>query len=766
MQAHGGVLVKRDDLYDVGGSRGGKVRTCMALALAAQAEGREGLVTAGSRHSPQVNIVATVARHLGLACRVHVPSGALTAELQAAQDAGATLVQHRPGYNTVIVARARTDAQERGWAEVPFGMEHPEAVEQTASAVASLHGHTFTRLVVPVGSGMSAAGILAGLQREGIDVPVLGVQVGADPAQRLDTYAPGWQQRMTLVVSELKYEQHAPTTTLGDVQLDPVYEAKCLPYLADGDLLWVVGIRATTAAPRPPQAPDGLRHQVRPELVDQGLLVPIDLLTPYPDNPNNGDTEALAESLQVNGQYRPVVSWRQPGHDTEVILAGNTTYAAAMGLGWTGIARTYITADTEQEARRILLADNRYARLARMDEAQELALLFGLDDLAGTGYTDDGLAELARIVDGLPDLPLDLPAPDTGEAGPTLAERFGVPPFTVLDARQGSWCARKRDWLDIGIRSEVGRDDDVLFQDPKLKHTSHYSQEKKRLRSEEGRPANLTGLASAAAAKARYDGTKAPGAEGGGYGTGTSVFDPVLCELTYRWYSRAGHQVLDPWAGGSVRGIVAGRLGRAYTGVELRPEQVVANEAQLGLLLDGDPVPSYLTGDSRQVLAEQPSNSYDLLFSCPPYYGLEKYSDDPRDLSNMSRAGFEAEYRATVAEAARCLRPDSFACLVVGNVRAPNGALQDLAGLTTDAMAQVGMVLYNDAVLVTRVGSLPVRAGRAFVASRVLGRTHQYVLTFLKGERKRATARAGEVDLAGTLAAVEALAADQNDDEG
>src|SRR6185312_2502284 len=62
--------------------------------------------------------------------------------------------------------------------------------------------------------------------------------------------------------------------------------------------------------------------------------------------------------------------------------------------------------------------------------------------------------------------------------------------------------------------------------------------------------------------------------------TGTSIFDPVLCEIAYRWFCPPGGLVLDPFAGGSVRGIVAAKLGRRYLGVDLRPEQIEANRAQ------------------------------------------------------------------------------------------------------------------------------------------------------------------------------------------
>jgi hypothetical protein len=47
-----------------------------------------------------------------------------------------------------------------------------------------------------------------------------------------------------------------------------------------------------------------------------------------------------------------------------------------------------------------------------------------------------------------------------GNASQTLAERFGVPPFSVLDARQGYWQERKKAWLSLGIQSEIGRGGD------------------------------------------------------------------------------------------------------------------------------------------------------------------------------------------------------------------------------------------------------------------------------------------------------------------
>lgn len=236
----GDVWVKRDDQYSIAGVCGGKVRTCWSLA-----QGAIGLVTAGSRASPQVNIVAHIAKRLGVPCRVHTPNGELSPEVQAARDCGAEVVQHKAGYNNVIIARARDDAKEKGWTEIPFGMECAEAIAQTRRQVKNIP-EDVKRIVMPVGSGMSLSGVLWGLRDAGLNIPVLGVVVGANPGKRLEQYAPqGWQQMATLVQSKCDYHAQPASTEFQGLQLDPHYEAKCIEHLQPGDMLWVVGIRQT-----------------------------------------------------------------------------------------------------------------------------------------------------------------------------------------------------------------------------------------------------------------------------------------------------------------------------------------------------------------------------------------------------------------------------------------------------------------------------------------------------------------------------------------
>jgi 1-aminocyclopropane-1-carboxylate deaminase/D-cysteine desulfhydrase-like pyridoxal-dependent ACC family enzyme len=240
IEKHEGIYFKRDDLFEINGVRGGKVRSCYALAK----DEKHGLVTAGSRQSPQVNIVAHVGQYLGLPVRVHTPTGELSPEVLQAKALGAEVIQHKYGYNSVIIKRARDDAKEHGYLEIPFGMECDTAIYETSMQVENIP--TVKRIVMPVGSGMSLAGVLHGLNRFGLDIPVFGVVVGADPTKRLDKYAPqDWRERVTLVNAGIDYHKHAPELFLAGVKLDPIYEAKCIPFVEEGDLLWVVGIRAT-----------------------------------------------------------------------------------------------------------------------------------------------------------------------------------------------------------------------------------------------------------------------------------------------------------------------------------------------------------------------------------------------------------------------------------------------------------------------------------------------------------------------------------------
>jgi hypothetical protein len=276
-------------------------------------------------------------------------------------------------------------------------------------------------------------------------------------------------------------------------------------------------------------------------------------------------------------------------------------------------------------------------------------------------------------------------------ASGVVAKRFGAVPFTVLDTRQGEWQARKRAWTRTGIDSKLGRDAVAYSVD-----SSMY----------------------------RY----------WPLDTHASIFDPVLCELSYSWFTRHGASIVDPFAGGSVRGIVAGAMGRRYWGSDLSARQIEANRLQaMDLGVDAE----WVHGDSLETLADAPAA--DFLFSCPPYGDLEVYSDDPADLSTMEYHTFVANYKRIIRRACKVLRPDRFACFVVANYRDKKGHLRDFVGDTVRAFTEQGLHYYNEAVLVTAVGSAAMRVTKQFEASRKLCKTHQNVLVFVKGYAKKAS---------------------------
>lgn len=129
--------------------------------------------------------------------------------------------------------------------------------------------------------------------------------------------------------------------------------------------------------------------------VGQSVQVRINDLVPYPQNPRRGDIKAIAESLAYHGQFKPIVV-NKPNNQ---ILAGNHTYKAAKRLGWKTISVVYVDVDVE-EARRIMLADNRLNDLAHYNEPMLATILETFkDNFEGTGFNEGDLKALEKIID-------------------------------------------------------------------------------------------------------------------------------------------------------------------------------------------------------------------------------------------------------------------------------------------------------------------------------------------------------------------------------
>ena len=409
----------------------------------------------------------------------------------------------------------------------------------------------------------------------------------------------------------------------------------------------------------------------------------------------------IKESLQRYGPARSVVI-----DENNMLIAGHGTVEGAKALGINkvrvietdgseliAVRRTNWSEDQKIGAN---LADNRTSDLSEWD--QEMLHRLSEDHDLSPWFDEGDLAELIPSED-LEELS---EAQNKLEDASKLSDRFGIAPFTVLNAREGWWQERKRQWISLGIQSEVGRKENLLGMSEMMLEAS-------------------------------------------GSDSGTSIFDPVLAELAYRWFSPENGIILDPFAGGSVRGIVATKSNRQYIGCDLRQEQIEANRDQAATITP-DNQPIWHCTDSRNIDRVCKGVQADMIFSCPPYADLEVYSDDPNDLSTLPYDDFVASYREIIAKACSLLKPDSFACFVVGDVRDKKGNYYNFVGDTIQAFIDAGLSYYNEAILVTPVGTLPLRAGRTFAATRKLGKTHQNVLVFLKGDARKAVARCGECD--------------------
>ena len=428
---------------------------------------------------------------------------------------------------------------------------------------------------------------------------------------------------------------------------------------------------------------------------------PIQDLIPYARNSrthSDAQVAQIAASIREFGWTNPILLDGENG-----IIAGHGRVMAAQKLGETEVPTIELGHMTDAQKRAYIIADNKLALNAGWDDEMLALELSDLQDagydLGLTGFDDGEIADL---------LGLEGDEKEPSEKG-SLSDRFLLPPFTVLNAREGWWQSRKRGWLALGIKSEEGRD---------AKAFGH------------------AGATDEVSLKilAQQD--------------GISIFDPVLCEIAYRWFSPEHGIVLDPFAGGSVRGIVASKLKRQYIGHELRDEQVSANKKQgAEICIDDDHPPAWICGDSRNIDKTCADVDADFVFSCPPYADLEVYSDDPKDLSTLGYEEFKAAYFEIIKKACDRLKNDRFACFVVGEVRDKKGNYYDFVGDTVEAFKAAGLHYYNEAILVTAIGSLPIRAGKQFSASRKLGKTHQNILVFVKGDGKKAAQACGDVDV-------------------
>lgn len=435
---------------------------------------------------------------------------------------------------------------------------------------------------------------------------------------------------------------------------------------------------------------------------------------------NNGDKKLL-ESILKYQFIDPFKVWHHDG--INYCLDGRHRFLDLQKAKESGsdvpdmLPATFIDCSSLKEAAELVLVySSAYARITQQGlldfvqnfdldfpEMQSMLNIPDFDDIAFQGMLNNSESNSEKII----------PA--------SLKESFIFPPFSILDTRSGVWQERKRKWVELGFNSQETREDVELIA--KSGQSTGIYELRNKMRESLQREPSWDEIIDYAKKKGMH------------VYEGASIFDPVLCELSYRWFCPEGGRILDPFAGGSVRGIVAGVLGYEYNGIDLRLDQVNANIKQANLLsIEGV---NWYDGDSNEILDELDFKDIDFVYSCPPYADLEKYSDDPKDLSNMDYKDFKEVYFSIIKKSVAQLKDDRFACFVVGDVRDKKGFYYNFVSDTIQAFKEAGMELYNEIILVNVVGSLAVRVRRQFNGGRKVGKMHQNVLVFYKGDPKK-----------------------------
>ena len=408
-------------------------------------------------------------------------------------------------------------------------------------------------------------------------------------------------------------------------------------------------------------------------------------LIPYENNPRKNEPAVDAVAASIKE-----FGFRNPIIiDTEnVIVAGHTRLMAAEQLGLEEVPVTRIEDLSEEQIKAFRLADNKTAELAGWDfEALDLELFDISDiDMSQFGFEANELVETEESEKQL------------------LSDRFIIPPFDIFNARGGEWTARKRHW------KKLIDDEGQARKSAKAYSVQHM------------RGDNYTGFNTI---------------------KDTSILDPVLSEIVCKWFAPEGGACFDCFAGDTVFGYVSSYLGHSFTGIEIREEQCDFNNEHC----DGLSA-RYICDDGRNVLKHIKEESQDLLFSCPPYYNIEVYSDLSGDASNQETyEDFYAILDEAFTNSIKCLKDNRFAVIVVGDVRDKRGAYYNFPNDIIGTFTRNGLILYNNIKLLTPIGTAAVRANNC-MKNRKTVHVYQDVLVFYKGDPNKIQDNYKEIEVA------------------
>lgn len=194
------------------------------------------------------------------------------------------------------------------------------------------------------------------------------------------------------------------------------------------------------------------------------------------------------------------------------------------------------------------------------------------------------------------------------------------------------------------------------------------------------------------------DPTKAGKEEGRAHNGNASVLDPVACEVIARFFMpKEGTRVYNPFGGGVQFGYISGACGYEYVASEIRQNQCDANNK----ICSEFPSVKWIKSDSATYA---PDGMFDLVFTCPPYYKVEKYIDYDGTAPDgeINSAPTYEEFRdllfAGYKKAIEHLNDGCFFVVMTGDSRDKKGAYYCSESETELFFKENGLSVYNKIV--------------------------------------------------------------------
>jgi hypothetical protein len=224
--------------------------------------------------------------------------------------------------------------------------------------------------------------------------------------------------------------------------------------------------------------------------------------------------------------------------------------------------------------------------------------------------------------------------------------------------------------------------------------------------------------------------------KGKSFNGNASVLDPLACEVILRFFMPTdGKRVYNPFGGGVQMGFVTGSYGYEYIASEIRKNQCDANNA---ICQDLDSA-KWIQSDSSTY---SPKGKFDLMFSCPPYYKVEKYIDyegviPEGELNNLPTYDeFRDILFAGYKKALESLNDNCFFVIMTGDSRDKNGAYYGCEAEHELFFKDQGLHIYN------KITYLECEFTRLAHAKRTLDyrkfpKREQKILVFYKGDMKK-----------------------------